>query len=91
MKTYVVGRDGASRVSSNELELHVNLPEQILICRFKARAGGFVEPESKKLAVIENLGSTVAPCNLEVLVEVASRDNHERAHYKKRKKLQQYY
>ena len=30
-RTYIIGSDGTSRVSRDELELHVNLPKEILI------------------------------------------------------------
>ncbi|KAL6201895.1 hypothetical protein ACLB2K_025607 [Fragaria x ananassa] len=79
MKTYIVGSDGASRVSGDKFELHVNLAEEIFLCGFKTRARGFVERESKKLAVVEYRGSTVPPCNLKVLVEVTRRCNHNKA------------
>lgn len=68
MKTYVVGCDGASGVSRDKLELHVDLAEQILVFGLKSRTGGFVERKGKKLAVVKNLSTSVPPCNLKVLV-----------------------
>lgn len=42
-RTYIVGSDGASRVSRDKLELHINLSEKKLVVRLKARTRGFIK------------------------------------------------
>ena len=74
---YIVGSDSASRVSRHKLQLHINLPKQILIIGLEARARGFVKRESKKLSIVEDLGSAITPSDIKILVQVTNRSNHK--------------
>lgn len=79
--TYIIGRDSASRVTRDKLDLHINLSIEIFIFGLEARARGLVKRESKKFPVVENLSAPIAPRNLKILVEVASRGSHETANH----------
>jgi hypothetical protein len=78
-RTYIVGSDGASRVSRDKLELHINISEKKLVVGLEARARGFVEWKAKKVAVVKHLPSAISPRDVEVLVEVSSSKSHGRA------------
>lgn len=78
--THVIGGDSASRVARNELDLHVDLAEQILILGVKARARGLVERKSEKVSIVEYLSAAISPRNVKVLVEITGgSNNNERA------------
>lgn len=79
MKAYIVGSDSASRVVGNELELHIKFSIEKFILRLEARARCFVERQSKKLAFVENLGTAITPCNINIFVKITSICNNERA------------
>ena len=76
-EAYIVGSDSTSRVSRYKLQLHINLPKQILILGLEARARGFVKRESKKLSIVEDLGSAITPSDIKILVQVTNRSNHK--------------
>lgn len=69
--TYIIGGDSACRISGYKLELHINLAKEILVFGLKPRARGFVKGKSEKIAVVEYLGTTISPCYVKILVEVA--------------------
>ena len=85
-EAYVVGSDSASRVTRHKLELHVNLPKQILLLGLETRSRGFVKGEGEKLSIVEYLASAITPCDVEVLVEVTGRGkNYHRQHNQQHK------
>ena len=83
-EAYIVGSDSASRVSRHKLQLHINLPKQILILGLEARARGSVKGESKKLSIVEDLGSAITPSDIKILVQVTNRSNHKGTKQKRR-------
>lgn len=71
--TYVVSSDGAGGVSGDELELHVDPAEQVLLLGLEARPRHSVEGQRQELTPIEDLGAVAAtPSDVKVLVEVPS-------------------
>ena len=82
--TYIVSGDSASRVARDELELHVNFCKEVLVNGAEAGTGELVEGEGEEAAAVEDFATAVAPCDLEVLVEVAGGGSHnEDAKYEK--------
>jgi hypothetical protein len=77
--TYIVGSNGASRVSRDKLELHIYLSKKKLVPGLESWARGLVEWEAKKVTVVKHLPSAISPCDVKVLVQVSSCESHERA------------
>jgi hypothetical protein len=73
LRREVVGGDGAGGVAGDELELHVDLAEEVLVLGLEARAGGAVEREREEAAAVLDLAAAVAPGDVELLVEAGRR------------------
>lgn len=78
--TYVVSSDCAGGVSGDELELHVDLSEQILVLGLEPRPRCLVQGESQQLSVVEYLSPAISPGNVEILVQVPGADGYKEAH-----------
>ncbi|MQM01647.1 hypothetical protein Taro_034404 [Colocasia esculenta] len=76
-QTHIVGGDGAGGVAGDELYLHVDLAEEVLVLGLEPGAGGLVEGQGEQLAVVEDLASAIAPGNVEVPVEVGGHNKGE--------------
>ncbi|RRT45126.1 hypothetical protein B296_00035561 [Ensete ventricosum] len=84
-RAYIVGSDGAGGVPGNELDLHVDLAEEVLVLGLESRARGPVEGEGEELAALEDLGAGFALGDGELLVEVAGGgDGQQRGSYQQK-------
>lgn len=68
--TYVVGCDGAGRVSGNELQLHIELSVEKLILGLKTGAGSPVHGQAELPAVSGDDRTSTAPGDVHIAVEI---------------------
>lgn len=87
MSAHIEGCYGSGRVAGDELHLHVEAAEEVLVPGLESGAGVAVEGEGEELAVVEDFGTAVAPSDVHVLVEICSqRSDKARYEEKQRKK-----
>jgi hypothetical protein len=70
--TYVETGDGAGGVAGDELHLHVEAAEHVLVLGLEPGAGGPVHGQRHEVAAVHDLCAPIAIRDVHVLVEVAA-------------------
>ena len=67
-EAYEEGGDCASRIAGNELDLHVDPAEEVLVLGLEAGAGILVKGKREEVGIVEELPAAIPPTNFQISV-----------------------
>jgi hypothetical protein len=71
-RAYIESRDSAGGVAGDELDLHVEAAEQVLVLGVEPGAGSLVHGQRQEVATVEDLRAPITKRDVHVLVEIAA-------------------